>query len=129
MQMALLRNITKVACGSGHSTFLRSDGTVWATGANQDGQIGDGSTIDRSNPVQVINSDGTIFSGVKDISALNSHTVYLKNDGTVWAAGRITMDSSVMAQVKDRSNPVEVIHSGSALSGIIGISGHIIPCI
>ena len=81
-----LRNITKVACGSGHSTFLRSDGTVWATGANQDGQIGDGSTIDRSNPVQVINSNGTIFSGVKDISALNSHTVYLKNDGTVWAA-------------------------------------------
>ena len=51
-----LRNI-KVACGSGHSTFLRSDELFGQPGANQDGQIGDGSTIDRSNPVQVINSN------------------------------------------------------------------------
>ena len=118
-----LRNITGDACGSGHSTFLRSDGTVWATGANQEGQLGDGSTIDRSNPVQVINSNGTIFSGVKDISALNSHTVYLKNDGRVWAAGKNNSGQLGDGSSQNRSNPVEVVHSGgSALSGIIGIS-------
>ena len=95
-------------------------GQPWA---NQDGQIGDGSTIDRSNPVQVINSNGTIFSGVKDISALNSHTVYLKNDGTVWAAGKNNYGQLGDGSSQNRSNPVEVIHSGgSALSGIIGIS-------
>ena len=31
--------------------YLKSDGTVWATGANQ-GQLGDGTTVNRYYPVQ-----------------------------------------------------------------------------
>ena len=81
-------------------------------GLTKNGQLGDGSTIDRSNPVQVINSNGTIFSGVKDISALNSHTVYLKNDGTVWAAGKNNYGQFGDGSSQNRSHTVEVIHSG-----------------
>jgi alpha-tubulin suppressor-like RCC1 family protein len=32
-----------IACGKYHSLFL-IDGQVWATGANKDGQIGNGTT-------------------------------------------------------------------------------------
>jgi alpha-tubulin suppressor-like RCC1 family protein len=36
-----------------HSLFLKSDGTVWATGSNTTGQLGDGTTTVRLTPVKV----------------------------------------------------------------------------
>ena len=48
--------ITAVAAGIDHSLALASDGTVWAWGANGDGQLGDGTTIQRLTPVQVRDS-------------------------------------------------------------------------
>ena len=36
-----------------HSLALKSDGTVWAWGWNAYGQLGDGTTVDRWQPVQV----------------------------------------------------------------------------
>ena len=39
------------------------------------------------NPVHVVKVDGSELSGVIGISAGHNHTMYLKHDGTVWAAG------------------------------------------
>ncbi|MFO0593522.1 MAG: hypothetical protein U0441_38630 [Polyangiaceae bacterium] len=47
--------IVAVAAGDQHSMVLKSDGTVWGWGANDNGQLGDGETADASaTPVQVI---------------------------------------------------------------------------
>ena len=43
-------DVTAISAGAFHSLFLKSDGTVWATGENSDGRLGDGTTISRSNP-------------------------------------------------------------------------------
>ena len=45
---------TEIACGENHILALRSDRTLWAWGDNQYGQLGDGTTISRSSPVQVL---------------------------------------------------------------------------
>ena len=42
-----------VVCGENHILGLKSNGTLWAWGDNQYGQLGDGTTISRSSPVQV----------------------------------------------------------------------------
>jgi hypothetical protein len=63
------RGVTAVTARAEHSLALRSDGTVWACGWNQFGQLGDDSTTDRSTPVQVLNSNRTPFSGVTAIAA------------------------------------------------------------
>ena len=42
-----------VAAGFGHSMVLRKDGSVWATGYNIYGQLGDGSMIAKDTYVRV----------------------------------------------------------------------------
>jgi alpha-tubulin suppressor-like RCC1 family protein len=66
---------------SEHSSFfLKGDGSVWATGYNDYGQLGDGTRYRRSTPVRVIDD-------VVMVSAGKIHTLFLKRDGTVWAVG------------------------------------------
>ena len=43
-----------VTAGSDHSILLQQDGTVWCTGSNLHGQLGDGSNTNRDSFVQVI---------------------------------------------------------------------------
>jgi alpha-tubulin suppressor-like RCC1 family protein len=74
--------VKALAGGQGHSLALTEDGTVWAWGLNQYGQLGDGTNTDSSTPVQVSDLDG-----VKAISGGGAHSLALKDDGTVWAWG------------------------------------------
>ena len=47
-----------------------------------------GPPLTRHNPVQVVDGSGNPLSGVVgDLRRDINHTVYLKEDGTVWAAG------------------------------------------
>ena len=48
--------------------FLKDDGSTWACGNNGVGQLGDGTTTDRSSPVQVDTQCGSV--GIKEV---NSH--------------------------------------------------------
>ena len=80
-------DVTAISAGAFHSLFLKSDGSVWATGENSDGRLGDGTTISRSNPVQVMDGTGVPLSDIIAISGGEMHSVLLKSDGTVWAMG------------------------------------------
>ena len=65
-----------IAAGYNHTVALKGDGTVWAWGRNESGQLGDGDTIMRVMPVQVSG-----LGGVTAIAAGKDHTVALKSDG------------------------------------------------
>lgn len=71
-----------VAAGDFHSMALRDDGTVWTWGRNEYGQLGDGTTTDRNEPVQVVGLDNVI-----EISGGSTHSMALKEDGSVWCWG------------------------------------------
>ena len=47
-----------IAAGWGHSMVLKTDGTVWATGYNGDGRLGDGTTSDKRSFVKVLSGQG-----------------------------------------------------------------------
>jgi hypothetical protein len=53
VKVSSLTGITAIAAGNDHSLFLKNDGTVWAVGYNDYGQLGDGTTVNKYTPVQV----------------------------------------------------------------------------
>jgi hypothetical protein len=78
-----LTGITAVATTTFTSYALRSDGTVVAWGSNQEGLLGDGSTVEKSDTLVQV-------AGLTDVTAIgaNGYTAYaLRSDGTVWAWG------------------------------------------
>jgi len=106
-------SVKAIAAGSEHSLALASDGTVWAWGRNREGQLGDGTTINRSTPVQVGG-----LSGVVAVTAGNDHSLVLKRDGTVWAWGWNEHGQLGDGTVTRRLAPVQV----SRLAGVMAVA-------
>ncbi len=77
-----LSGVTAIAGGYDFSLFLKTDGTVWACGRNDNGSIGDSTTTTRPAPVQV-----HLLSGVNSIAAGWFHAICTKSDGSVWSWG------------------------------------------
>ncbi|SFC86498.1 RCC1-like domain-containing protein [Spirosoma endophyticum] len=70
------------AAGQDHTVGLQSDGSLWAWGRNNVGQLGDGSTTTRTSPVR----SGTATTWMR-IAAGQYYTVGLQSDGSLWAWG------------------------------------------
>jgi len=67
---------------------LKSDGTVWAWGQNNFGQLGQGNTANSDYPVQVKNPAGTGYlTNIVQIKGGINHVVALSLDGTVYTWG------------------------------------------
>jgi alpha-tubulin suppressor-like RCC1 family protein len=90
--------VLNLSAGLGQVVFLLGNGLEWAVGRNNNGQVGDGTTTERTYPVRVINSDGSNFTGVKDVSAAGYHTIYLKVNGEVWGAGKIMLFANLFSE-------------------------------
>jgi Secretion system C-terminal sorting domain/Regulator of chromosome condensation (RCC1) repeat len=83
-QVGTSNNWTAVACGLGHSLAIKSDGTLWAWGANQEGQLGIGVGIaGQATPIQV----GTANNWLK-VFANDFYSFAIKTDGTLWSWGQ-----------------------------------------
>jgi hypothetical protein len=82
-----LTDVKAVASGGEYSLALMDNETVMAWGKNGSGQLGDETTADKYNPVQVKISGGAALTGVKEISAGFSQSFALMGDGTVVAWG------------------------------------------
>jgi alpha-tubulin suppressor-like RCC1 family protein len=79
----IVSNVRNVACGEYNTTFVKNDNTLWAMGANYNGQLGDGTRIGRKHPIQIDTNVSQSFSGPYSTYT----TVYIKNDNTLWGMG------------------------------------------
>jgi len=66
----------------GQTVAVTTTSRLYAWGANGRGQLGDGTTINRSSPVQI----GALTSWVQ-VSAGSGHTAAIRTDGTLWLWG------------------------------------------
>ena len=122
-----LSGISQVATKYYHSVFIRSDGKVMACGKNEYGQLGDGTTTNRPNPVYVLTSgtdqSANHLSGISQVAAGNSHTVFLRTDGKVMACGFGYYGRLGDGTTDSRDNPVYVLKSGTSTASSNHLSG------
>ena len=115
VQVSGLSGVQAIVAGTAHALALKNDGTVWAWGANSNGQLGDGTGTDRSTPVQVTGG----MAGVTALAAGVTHSLAAKNDGTVWAWGGNDAGQLGDGSTTDHSTPVQV---SGGLVGAVGLA-------
>jgi alpha-tubulin suppressor-like RCC1 family protein len=103
-----------VFLGGGHSCAIEtSDSSVKCWGLNSFGEIGDGTTVNRTRPTRV--------SGISDaikVSGGGEHTCYLSTSGTVKCWGLNSSGQLGDGTSTNRTTPVNV----SGLSNVVDIS-------
>ena len=86
------------------SAGIKTDGTLWAWGLNNYGELGTGNTTHYSSPVQV--------GGLSNWSKVryNSYdgTIALKTDNTIWSWGRNNFGQLGVNDTTDRSSPTQI---------------------
>ena len=112
-------NWKQVDCGSGSTSAIKTDGTLWNWGDNFYGQLGHnigGSAGSRSTPV-------TTFAGGnnwKQVSCGSHHIISTKTDGTLWTWGRGDSGQLGTNTSVNRSTPVTTFAGGTNWKQVSG---------
>jgi alpha-tubulin suppressor-like RCC1 family protein len=121
-----ISGITQIAAGTSHSLFLNSSRNVFACGANGSGQLGINSTsTSQQTLVSVRNTTGnagTQISGISQISAGWTHSLFLHNSKVVYACGDNTNGRLGINSTAQSIRLVSVLDTTGGTGGTGGMS-------
>src|SRR5690606_36322020 len=103
VQIGSADNWVIVTAGDAYTLGIKSDGTLWAWGHNGEGQLGDGTTTNRTSPVQMGNAHDWTSVGV---GGLGAHNLVLKSDGTLWTWGKNSAGQLGDGTTVNKASPV-----------------------
>ena len=111
-------NWAQVACGNWFTAAIKTDGTLWTWGYNASGQLGDGTVVAKSSPIQTV-AGGNNW---KSVACGTYSTAAIKNDGTLWLWGCNPYGQLGDNTVVYKSSPIQTVAGGtnwrSVASGI-----------
>jgi len=98
-----------VSAGGGHTVAIRKDGSLWAWGNNEFGQLGDGTTTNRNSPVRIgPGTDWRIVSAGGCAWLDTAYTMAIRGDGSLWAWGGNSFNQLGDGTGTDRASPVRI---------------------
>jgi alpha-tubulin suppressor-like RCC1 family protein len=110
----LSSGVLAIAAGDGYSCALMTTGGVKCWGSNQVGQLGDGTTVKRSTPVDVLG----LSSGVTAIAAGGDHSCALMSTGGVKCWGNNFSGQVGDGTTDSRLTPADVFGLSGGVTAI-----------
>jgi alpha-tubulin suppressor-like RCC1 family protein len=116
-----LKNVVAISAGEYHTCALLKNGSVKCWGDNSDGQLGDGTTDDKSTPVTVVGiSNAIAISAGRNLFIGGYHTCALLRDGSVkcWGnnLGGQLGDGKSYPEENSSLTPVTVVGISNAIA-------------
>ena len=111
VQVPGLINVSVIAMGGYHSFAVDADGSVWGWGFNGLGQVGDGTTTDKWNPVKLalkLSPLSATISGVPAPSPTNSSSATLAVGGAAVVSYKFKLDSGSYSSETNVAVPVSL---------------------
>jgi len=93
----------EVASGDNHNISLKSNGTLWGWGANNVGQLGDGTDSSRTSYIQIGNDTNWVSA-----STGGAHSFGIKSNGTLWGWGYNSSGQLGDGTDSSRNQPVQI---------------------
>jgi alpha-tubulin suppressor-like RCC1 family protein len=112
---------SKLGNSEGFVLALKSDGTIWSWGRNNEGQLGVNDNIIRSTPVQEWSSS-TNWKSISTGAQTASYAI--KTDGTLWTWGYNQFGQLSTFDTISRSTPVQEFSSSTNWKQVSGGFGH-----
>lgn len=111
----------QISTGYRHAVAIRSDNTLWAWGNNTSGQLGDGTLVATSTPIQI----GSL--SWNSVAAGPIHSSAIRSDGTLWAWGFNAFGQLGDLSTITKSSPVLVSGpAGASWQAIANGGAHIL---
>lgn len=107
--LAVLEDVRSVAAGGDFTVALKTNGTLWAWGGNDYGQLGNGTVVSAAQPVQVLDQ-------VTAVSAGDYHVAAIRADGTLWTWGDNLYGQLGDGTLNSVSAPQQVLDNVTAVS-------------
>jgi uncharacterized repeat protein (TIGR02543 family) len=114
----LLKNAKMVSLGDYHSGVITEDGSLYMWGGNWAGQLGDGTTEDKFNPVKVLDD-------VESVSLGTDHSAAITKDGSLYMWGNNSFGELGDGTTENKLSPIKVMDDVVAVSLGSGYSGAI----
>lgn len=95
-----------VSNGYRYTLAIKTDGTLWAWGNNNKGQLGDGTTVGKNFPIRIGTDSDWQFISTGGLSSMG-----IKSDGTLWAWGDNSFGKLGIGTTGNKVTPTKVDNS------------------
>ena len=118
----VMENVKEISLGNAHSGAIKEDGSLWMWGANNKGQLGDGTNEDKNTPVKIMENVKNVNLGVLCSGAITE-------DGNLWMWGANDKGQLGDGTNEDKNTPVKFMENiksvnwGAHDSGVIKEDG------
>lgn len=109
----IMDHVVSVSCGIGfdsHTAAIKTDGSLWTWGANNEGQLGNGSKDSSSVP-------GKVLDNVAAVSCGGLFTAAIKKDGSLWVWGYLrSVEGQSVSDTFESNIPVKILDDVTMVS-------------
>jgi len=110
--------IKMIDTSGNHTLAIQTDGSLWAWGLNNHGQLGDGATVTRHSPVRIGNDYNWYH-----VSAGGNRSMAVRTDGSLWAWGDNWAGNLGDGTQIDRHVPTRIGTANNWLQVYVGNTG------